>query len=156
MAHIILASVGSTLRSVLVEDPGTQQVWSGKKPGPHSPQHQASSQSIELEKPIRLIDELQSHRVPSLVHLSVCAVRDAIAGPIDLNLHSLLVGRPSQQERILRSQILLDEILCENALDGVEEAFDSAEAFQSKLSNFSQMIPPHNYFDDDSDDDPDF
>ena len=166
---INLASAGRILRSVRVAGPGTRQVGSGKKAGPHSLQRPASSQSVQLEQTIRLIDELQSHRVPSLVQLSVLAVRDAIEGPIELNVHSLLARLPSQQQRILRSQILLDEILCENALEGVEEAFASADELQLQLSHVSPLVHPqflpflekfftgsfaHNWFDDDYDDDP--
>ena len=143
MGAINLASAGRILRSVRVADPCKRQVGSGKRPGPHSQQRPVSSQSVQLEQTIQLIDELKSLQVPSLVQLSVCAVRDAIAGPIELHLHSLLAGQPPQQQQILRSQIQLDAILCENALDGVEEAFASAEALQSKLTHMPHFARVH-------------
>ena len=143
MGAVNLPSAGRILRSVRVTDPGNRQVGSDKKAGPHSQQRPSSSQSVQLEETILLIDELKSLQVASLLQLSVSAVRDAIAGPIELNVHSLLAGKPSKQQKILRRQILLDEILCENALDGVEEAFASAEALQSKLTHMPHFTRVH-------------
>ena len=152
MGSIKLTSARRILRSQRAAARARMKSRSDRKGGSHSQQRPSSSQSVQLQQTIRLIDELQSRRVRSLVTLSVLAVRDAIAGPIELHLHSLLAGQPSQQQHILRQQIQLDEILCENALDGFEEAFASAEALQSKLTKIvssaigRQFYPVEDYF----------
>ena len=104
---------------------------------------QASSQSkppsTSLKQTLQQINKLQTTRVPPLVQLSVCAVRNALAGPIELNVDALLRCNASPQQRpILRRQILLEDILCANALQGVDDAFASVDALDATLSKVAQ------------------
>ena len=111
-----------------------KRVWSQAQPLP------STAQPLQLEHKIRKMQLLQSHRVESLVQLSVRAVRGALAGTIELNVQSLLHDHPPQQQHILRAQIMLDDILCVNKLQGVEEAFATAEALEKKLSKERALI----------------
>ena len=134
MGPILVASPGEAEPSQGTSDPdivgiraGIKRVWSQAQPLP------PTSQCLQLEHKIQQMQLLQTNRVASLVQLSVRAVRDTLAGTIELNVQSLLHDHPPQQQRILRTQIMLDDILGVNALQGVEEAFTTAEALEQKL-----------------------
>ena len=111
-----------------------KRVWSQAQPLP------STAQPLQLEHKIQRMELLQTHRVASLVELSVRAVRDALAGTIELNVQSLLHDHPPQKQHILRAQIMLDDILGVNKLQGVEEAFATAEALEKKLGKERALI----------------
>ena len=87
---------------------------------------------------MQLIDQLQQQRVSQLVQLSVCTVRLALAGPIADNLNALHSSQPGQSATLqhhLRSQILLNAIMGDNALLAVDDAFIRVECLERKHSN---------------------
>ena len=131
---IVGMSTMSSLKSILLPKQEVSQnsveIGSSRKdeltqlcPSPISPREQT----------VQLLDHLQSKQVPSLVQLSVTELRNALAGQIELNVHSLLKDLAPELQRILGSQILLEGILCVNALVDVEETFASMEALDSSL-----------------------
>ena len=96
------------------------------------------SPSQRLEQTIKLLDHLQSTRLPTLVQLSVYVVRDVLAGPIEVNVDALLKWELDEEKRCqLRSRILLEDILCSNSVRRVQEADESVDDLFSATSRFS-------------------
>ena len=81
----------------------------------------------------------QLHRIQSLADLSLNALRKYIPGSLGQNLTSLLKDLLPEQQPILRTQILSEEIAKVGALNGVEEALMSLDSFSSYMVSSSEF-----------------
>ena len=91
------------------------------------------SVTFQVEDTMQPIHQLQRNQVLPLCQLSVCALREALFGPIEMKVDALLRSHPRPQQLIFRSQILLEDILCENALQGVANVLSSIENLAAVL-----------------------
>ena len=144
-----LSSIASTLCSLLgIVNRDLSGFALGQIPvAHHSLFNRLSTILTPLQELIQVIENFQSQQVPTLVQLSVRAVRFALAGPIQQNLENLLAKQAPQWQHLLHNQIHLEETMGSNSLDGLEDALSSVATLDVHLSR--ECTSPTDDYDDD-------
>ena len=135
-AGVAIASVRTMLR--LLGSSNMMMVTIGAGHPGRNPQRQRRvfyATPPNRQQLIELIEHMETHRVPTLATLAVHALRCALSSSIDSKLEGLLRALPPQQQRILRPQVLLDDLLGAHRVEGLDEALTSVEVLHSMLSS---------------------